>query len=114
MGERGRIVARANPGEIWLHTFGSPDKRRPVLMPSRRKAIDLLRTVLVAPITSSAHEAPSEVQVGIEEGLKHDSVVNLDHVQAVNQKNLHHFVGTVGREKMNAVCRALVIATGCT
>ena len=108
------MAARVNRGEIWLYTFGSPDKRRPVLVLSRQKAIDLLRTVLVAPITSSAHGAPSEVPVGIEEGLKHDSVVNLNHVQAVDQKNLHHFVGTVGREKMNAVCRALVIATGCT
>ena len=107
------MASRVNRGEIWLYTFGSPDKRRPVLVLSRQKAINLLRTVLVAPITSSAHGAPSEVQVGIEEGLKHDSVVNLDQIQTVDQKNLHHFVGTVGPQKMSAVCRALMIATGC-
>lgn len=107
------MAARVNRSEIWLHTFGSPDKRRPVLVLSRQKAIDLLRTVLVAPITSAIHGAPSEVSVGIEEGLKHDSVVSLDHVQTVEQKNLHHFVGTVGPAKMIAVCRALRIATGC-
>jgi mRNA interferase MazF len=107
------MAARVNRGEIWLYTFGSPDKRRPVLVLSRQKAIDLLRTVLVAPITSAAHGAPSEVQVGIEEGLKHDSVVNLDQVQTVDQKKLHNFVGTLGSEKMSAVCRALLIATGC-
>jgi mRNA interferase MazF len=107
------MAPRVNRGEIWLYTFGSPDKRRPVLVLSRQKAIDLLRTVLVAPITSAAHGAPSEVSVGIEEGLKHESMVNLDQVQTVDQKSLHHFVGTVGPEKMNAVCRALLIATGC-
>lgn len=107
------MASRVNRGEIWLYTFGSPDKRRPVLVLSRQKAIDLLRTVLVAPITSSAHGAPSEIQVGMGEGLKHDSVVNLDQVQTVDQKRLHHFVGTVGPEKMSAVCRALMIATGC-
>jgi mRNA interferase MazF len=107
------MAARVNRGEIWLYTFGSTDKRRPVLVLSRQKAIDLLRTVLVAPITSAAHGAPSEVQVGIEEGLKHDSVVNLDQVQTVDQKKLHNFVGTLGSEKMSAVCRALLIATGC-
>jgi mRNA interferase MazF len=107
------MAARVNRGEIWLYTFGSPDKRRPVLVLSRQKAIDLLRTVLVAPITSAARGAPSEVQVGIEEGLKHDSVVNLDQVQTVDQKKLHNFVGTLGSEKMSAVCRALLIATGC-
>jgi PemK-like, MazF-like toxin of type II toxin-antitoxin system len=75
--------------------------------------ISLLRTVLVAPITSSAHGAPSEVQVGIDEGLKHDSVINLDQVQTVNQQKLHHLVGTLKPNKMAAVCRALQIATGC-
>lgn len=107
------MAPRVNRGEIWLYTFGSPDKRRPVLVLSRQKAISLLRTALVAPITSAAHGAPSEVHVGIQEGLKHDSVVNLDQVQTVDQRNLHHFVGTVGPEKMAAVCRALLIATGC-
>lgn len=107
------MATRVNRGEIWLYSFGSPDKRRPVLVLSRQKAIGLLRTVLVAPITSSAHGAPSEVPVGTEEGLKHESVINLDQVQTVDQQKLHHFVGTVGAGKMAAVCRALMIATGC-
>jgi mRNA interferase MazF len=84
-----------------------------VVVLSRQRAINLLRTVLVAPITSTAHGAPSEVQVGLEEGLKHESVVNLDQVQTVDQQRLHHFVGTVGPAKMIAICRALMIATGC-
>jgi len=107
------MASRVNRGEIWLYTFSTPDKRRPVLVLSRQRAIELLRTVLVAPITSTTHGAPSEVQLGIEEGLKHDSVVNLDHVQTVDQESLHHFVGTVGPGKMLAVCQALRIATGC-
>ncbi len=107
------MAPRVNRREIWLYTFGSPDKRRPVLVLSRQKAIGLLRTVLVAPITSTVHGAPSEVRVGVEEGLKHDSVVNLDQVQTVDQQKLHRFVGTVRPERMAAVCRALMIATGC-
>jgi mRNA interferase MazF len=107
------MAARVNRGEIWLYTFSSPDKRRPVLILSRQRAIDLLRTVLVAPITSVSRGAPSEVEIGIAEGLKHDSVVNLDHIQVVDQKKLHHFVGTVEPGKMGSVCRALQIATGC-
>jgi mRNA interferase MazF len=107
------MASRVNRGEIWLYTFGSPDKRRPVLVLSRQKAISLLHTVLVAPITSTTHGAPSEVQMGIEEGLKHDSVVNLDQVQTVDQQKLHHFIGTVSPGKMTAVCHALQIATGC-
>jgi mRNA interferase MazF len=100
-------------GEIWLYSFAAPDKRRPVLVLSRQRAISLLRTVLVAPITSAAHGVPSEVQIGTDEGLKHASVVQLDHVQTVHKERLHHFVGTVGPRTMAAVCRALLVATGC-
>ncbi len=107
------MASRVNRGEIWLYAFGSPDKRRPVLVLSRQKTIALLRTVIVAPITSSIHGAPSEVSLGIDEGLKHQSVANLDHVQTVDQERLHHFVGSVAPEKMTTVCKALEIATGC-
>lgn len=107
------MAARVNRGEIWFYAFGSPDKRRPVLVLSRPRAIALLRTVIVAPITSSVRGAPSEVPVGIEEGLKHPSVVTLDHVQTVEQQKLHSFIGSVRAEKMAAVCNALGIATGC-
>jgi mRNA interferase MazF len=107
------VAERLNRGEIWLYTFKSPDKRRPVLVLTRQEVIDLLATVMVAPITSTIRGAPSEVVVGIAEGLKHDSAVNLDHVQTVEKSRLRRFVGTLGREQMARVCRALAIATGC-
>ena len=108
------MAGRLNRGEIWLYTFKRPDKRRPVLVLTRQEVIRLLHTVMVAPITSTVRGAPSEVSVGIDEGLKRDSAVNLDHVQTVEQARLRTFVGTLSREKMNAVCRALAIATGCS
>jgi mRNA interferase MazF len=68
---------------------------------------------MVAPITSAVRGAPSEVIVGVEHGLKTMSAVNLDHVQTVEQSRLRRFVGTLPRQKMTEVCRALAIATGC-
>ena len=105
-----REIAR---GEIWLYTFKPPDKRRPVLVLSRPDVIPLLRTVMVAPITSTIYGAPSEVVVGVEEGLKTESAVNLDHVQTVEQARLRHFVGSLRPSKMAEVCQALATATGC-
>ncbi len=105
-----RRVAR---GEIWTYRFKSPDKRRPVLVLSRPEVIPLLHTVMVAPVTSTRRGAPSEVSVGVDEGLKHDSTVNLDHVQTVEQQQLVGFVGTLSAAKMQQVCRALGVATGC-
>ncbi len=102
-----------NRGEIWLYAFQRPDKRRPVLILTRQEVIPLLRTVMVAPITSTIRGAPSEVAVGAAEGLKHDSVVNLDHVQTVEQARLKTFIGRLESKTMTQVCRALAIATGC-
>ena len=70
-------------GQVWMYAFGGRDKRQPVLVLARQEVIGLLRTVTVAPITSTIHGAPSEVIIGIDEGLKRDSAVNLDHVQTV-------------------------------
>jgi len=107
------LAREVNRGEIWLYTFSRPDKRRPVVVLSRQEVIPLLSTVMVAPVTSTIRGAPSEVIVGIEQGLKRDSAVNLDHVQSVEKSRLHQFIGTLGRDQMGQVCRALAIATGC-
>lgn len=113
MGRRGTVAERVNRGEIWFYTFKAPDKRRPVVVISRQDAIPLLRTVMVAPITSTRRGAPSEVPVGVREGLKRDSAINLDHVQTVDRSRLKKFVGTIGPAKMKQLCNALAIATGC-
>ena len=68
---------------------------------------------MVAPITSTIRGAPSEVIVGLDEGLKRDSAVNLDHVQTVEKSRLKRYIGTVSTERMAEVCKALTIATGC-
>ena len=100
-------------GEIWMFEFKPPDKRRPVLILTRQDVIELLNTVTVAPVTSTIRGAPSEVLVGIDEGLKHDSAINLDHLQTIDKNRLKRFVGSVPSEKMRRVCRALAIGLGC-
>ena len=105
-----RRVAR---GEIWLHRFAPPDKRRPVVVLSRNDALEVLSSAIVAPVTSMIRGLPSEVLVGVEHGLKGPSAVNLDHVQTVRQADLQKFVGVLSPELMAAVCRALGVATSC-
>lgn len=100
-------------GDIWMYTFKSPDKQRPVVVLSRESVIPLLRTVMVAPVTSKIHGVPSEVVVDVEHGLKHLSAVNLDHIQTVDRSRLKRFVGHLDDDVMQQVCAALAIATGC-
>ena len=114
MGRAGRVARRVSRGEIWLYAFKPPNKRRAVVVLTRPEVIELLNTVIVAPITSTIRGAPSEVVVGIDGGLKRDSAVNLDHVQTVDRRRLVRFVGTLSPGKMRSVCRALLVATGCS
>lgn len=100
-------------GDVWLYAFKKPDKRRPVVVLSRDDVIGLLHTVTVAPITSTIHGAPSEVVVGTDDGLKHASAVNLDHVQTVQQSGLRTYIGHLSDAKLRHVCSALGIALGC-
>ncbi len=107
------MASRIERGEIWMYAFGRPDKQRPVVVLTRPEVIPLLHTVMVAPITSTIRGAPSEVIVGISEGLKHESAINLDHVQTVDKAKLKRRLGSVSSRKMREVCRALGIAVGC-
>ena len=107
-------LAGVNRGEIWNYRFKAPDKRRPVLILSRQEVIPLRHTVMVAPVTSTRRGAPSEVPVGVKEGLKHESAVDLDHVQTVERARLVSFVGSLDAAQMRHVCRALAVATGCS
>ena len=90
-----------------------PDKRRPVLVLSRPALIRLLHTVTVAAVTSTLRGSPTEVELGVAEGLKTASCVNLCNVFTIDQRELTKFVGSVPAAKMVQVCRALLIACGC-
>lgn len=105
-----RSVSR---GQLWWFAFAPPDKRRPVLILTRDEAMPWLHSVMVAPVTSTVRGSPGEVLIGVDEGLVHDSAVNLDHVQTVSKSRLTGFIGALGRDKMGEVCRALAVAVGC-
>jgi mRNA interferase MazF len=107
------MASRLKRGEIWLLHRPHPDKRRPVLILSRPSLIQLLHTVTVAAVTSTLRGSPTEVELGIEEGLKQTSCVNLCNLFTVHQSELRRFVGTVAPEKMREICRALTIACAC-
>ena len=100
-------------GDVVLYTFRPPDKTRPVVILSRNTVIPVLDTVMVAPVTSTIREIPSEIVIGTAEGLDHDSAVNLDHVQTVAKAQLGRRLGRLSPTQLRALCTALAIAVGC-
>jgi len=105
-------MAEVARGELWQFGFPQPDRRRPVLVLSRRDMIGRLSTVTVAPLTTTIRGVASEVVVGTEVGLKQPSAINLHHVATVPRAGLRGYVGTVPAEGMQRVRDALLFALG--
>lgn len=96
-----------------MYEFRRPDKIRPVVVLTRDEVVESMHSVVVAPVTSTIRGLLSEVGVGTAEGLKRDSVVNLDHISTVERSKLARYVGALSERKLGAVCRALRFAMGC-
>lgn len=99
-------------GEVRLHTFEA-DKQRPVLVLTRGSAIRHLSRVTVAPITTSMRGVPSEVALGIEDGMRQPCAVNLHNLVTVTQRSLGRRLTQLGEERMREVCGAIGFALGC-
>ena len=107
------MAADLKRGSVWMYEFNKTDKLRPVLILSRQDVIGLIDAVIVAPITTTIYGVPSEVIVGIDQGLKHESAVNLDHIQTISASKLNRYIGSLDEQMMTEVCLALKIATNC-
>jgi mRNA interferase MazF len=95
-------------------SFARPDKQRPALVLTRTGAISHLTGVTVAPITSTIRGVPSEVVLGVADGMKQPCAVNLHNVTTVNRAVLGRRVAGLSAEKMQEVCAALGFTLGCS
>jgi len=99
-------------GEIYWYPFAAPDKRRPVLVLTRTSALRFLTSVTVAPITTTIRGIPTEVALGLQDGLATDCAVNLDNIQTIQKAKLGAFIATLSPEKLRLVKEALHFAFG--
>lgn len=67
-------------------------------------------SVICAPVYSAQHGLSSQVAVGIEEGLKHDSAVHCDELVSLPKTALTDYVGTLSQQKLAELNRALAAA----
>jgi mRNA interferase MazF len=92
---------------------GDPKRQRVFLVVSRQALIDSrFSTVICAPVYSARYGLSSEVAVGPEEGLLHDSSVHCDALVSLPRRSLTRFVGTLAAARFPDLERALGIALG--
>lgn len=106
---RGALVRR---GEVWWVEHPSAG-RRPHLVLTRDAAIERLTRVLGVPATRTIRGIPSEVELGPEDGLADRCALSLDNIRVVRKAYFVARICALGPERMDSVCRALAVATGC-
>jgi mRNA interferase MazF len=92
--------------------LGGPQRSRPALVLTRGSAIPYLTAVTVAPVTRTIRGIPTEVALGVEEGLKAPSVANLDSIQTVRAARLGRYLGSLPAARRAEVREALLFALG--
>jgi mRNA interferase MazF len=107
------LAGRIERAEIRLYRFPEPDKERPVLVLTRSSAIPYLSRVTVAPITSTIRGVPSEVALGVEDGMRQPCAANLHNVVTVRRDALGRRVAQLSAIRMREVCAAVAFALGC-
>jgi mRNA interferase MazF len=92
---------------------GDPKRFRVFLVVSRQVVIDSkFATVICAPVYTSHHGLSTQLAVGVDEGLRHESSVHCDELVSLPKSMLTHFVGSLPSQRIADLDRALMLALG--
>lgn len=95
---RGELYRVRKPSEA------DPKRSRVFAIVSRQALIDSrFSTVICAPVYTSYAGLSTQVQVGVAEGLKHDSGIHCDELVSLPKSVLTDYVGKLDSEKLLAV-----------
>lgn len=101
-------------GELYrvMHPSANDPKKYRVFVVVSRQVLITSRysTVICAPIYSVHDALSTQVLVGIDEGLKHDSSIHCDELVSLPKSVLTNFVGRLSLQKIEALNKALCIA----
>ena len=101
-------------GELYRVYRGAtydPKNYRIFLVVSRQLLVDSqFSMVICAPVYSKYDGFPSQVAIGVDEGLKHDSAIYCDELLSLPKSMLTNYIGSLSAVKMDAVNAALRVA----
>lgn len=98
-------------GEIWWAE--AADKRRPVLVVTRSDVIPALSTIVIAPVTRTIRDIPTEIRLSDRHGLPDDCVATFDNLQPIRRSYLTGKVGRLDLQETTQICSALRAMADC-
>jgi mRNA interferase MazF len=102
-----------NRGELYrVHKpGGDPKHHRTFVVVSRQVLIDSrFSTVICAPVFTSGEALSTQVAVGTDEGLKHESWIMCDNLVSLRKSDLTQYVGSLSPSKLGELSSALKMA----
>jgi mRNA interferase MazF len=104
-------VRRGELYRVMRPSARDPKKFRVFVIVSRQILIDSrFSTVICAPVYTAYESLSTQVPVGIDEGLKHDSGIHCDELISLPKSMLTNYVGKLPPEKLRLLERSLKIA----
>lgn len=101
---RGELYRLQNPRN-------DPKRFRVFVIVSRQSIIDTrFSTLICAPVLSQGQGLSSQVRVGVEQGLKHESWIHCDGLTSIPKSELRNFVGALSPTKLAELDTALRMA----
>ena len=105
--KRGDLYRVAKP------STSDPKKFRVFVVVGRQVVIDSrFSTVICAPVYTARHGLSTQVPLGNDDGLRHDSAVHCDELVSLPKAMLTNFVATLSAQKIRELDKALVAAVG--
>jgi mRNA interferase MazF len=102
---RGELYRVLNPSSR------DPKKSRVFVIVSRQVLLDSrFSTAICAPVYSTHDGLSTQIPVGINEGLKHESSIHCDELISLHKTALTNYVGTLSFGKLRLLNEALGIA----
>lgn len=101
---RGELYRVRRPG-------GDPKQSRTFVVVSRQVLIDSrFATLVCAPVFSRGEGLATQVAVGVDEGLKHESWITCDNLVSLPKTELSNYLGALSPAKITELNRALSVA----
>lgn len=99
-------------GEVWRARLPPPTGRRPVVLVSRDKALQIRQAVTVIQVTQKVRGLPTEVPLGPEDGMPRPCVLNADVILTISKALLESRICVLSTRKQAAMSRAVAFALG--
>jgi mRNA interferase MazF len=104
-------VKRGDLYRVYKPSARDPKRFRVFVVVSRLILIDSrFSTVICAPIYASHHGLSTQVLIGVDEGMKHESSIHCDELVSLPKSVLTDYVGSLSPEKIDELNEALRVA----